>query len=71
MGAMVGAVMLSAVCLMGWTGGESSGGQKDKTVNGAPKDEKQPGKYRGKRILWVDSYHERYEWSDQLYHQTF
>jgi ABC-type uncharacterized transport system substrate-binding protein len=26
----------------------------------------QPDKYKGKKVLWVDSYHEGYEWSDGL-----
>jgi ABC-type uncharacterized transport system substrate-binding protein len=26
----------------------------------------QPGRYKGKKVLWVDSYHEGYEWSDEL-----
>lgn len=27
-----------------------------------------PDRYQGKKILWVDSYHQGYEWSDELEH---
>lgn len=39
---------------------------KDAFDQGEALTQPQPGVYSGKRVLWVDSYHQGYEWSDGI-----
>jgi ABC-type uncharacterized transport system substrate-binding protein len=41
-------------------------GQETFEVEGVAEATLQPGKYKGKKVLWVDSYHQGYEWSDGI-----
>jgi ABC-type uncharacterized transport system substrate-binding protein len=64
-GAIVAVMMLWALCLMDWTGetltAQESGGGKTTATSETPQ-----GRLKGKKILWVDSYHQGYEWSDGI-----
>jgi ABC-type uncharacterized transport system substrate-binding protein len=64
-GAMFAVMLLAATCLQIWTDEtpavQETGGRITTAVS-----EKLQERYKGKKILWVDSYHQGYEWSDGI-----
>ncbi len=51
---------------LGWTQGSWGGKDTPLPVKEA-REEDLPGRYSGKKVLWVDSYHPGYEWSDGVH----
>jgi len=64
--AMWPAFVCLAITLMSWAGISSGEVQRAAPIKLSGKKENQAGSYLGKKVLWVDSYHQGYEWSDGI-----
>jgi ABC-type uncharacterized transport system substrate-binding protein len=55
-----------AIALIYWAGISSGEVPRADPKELSKKQENKAGDYRGKKVLWVDSYHQGYEWSDGI-----